>query len=146
MIRLWAIAQQETCRLLNNNNNKKMTLREKRRSMGARLGFHAHAHSFFKRPQHARLPRLAWLILFFSLIYLFVMSSFNIRFLLNFFFISSFDIWFIFISSFDIFIFIELSFNIICFGLLHMRLSHSQKNFSTFDWCSILWVFIFVIV
>ena len=128
MIRLWAIAQQETCRSLNNNNNNKMTLREKRRSMGARLGFHAHAHSFFKRPQHARLPRLAWLTFFLPLIYFFVMSSFNIRFLLNFF-------YFIIRYLIDFYLIF-----IICFSLLHMRLSHSQKNFSTFDWCSILWV------
>jgi hypothetical protein len=135
VIRLWAIAQQETCRLLNNNNNKKMTLREKRRSMGARLGFHAHAHSFFKRPQHARLPRLAWLILFFSLIYLFVMSSFNIRFLLNFFLFhhSIFD-WFLF-DLYNLFQFVS-----VCFIWDYLTLKKTSQHLIGVQFCECLFL------
>jgi len=94
VIRLWAIAQQETCRLLNNNNNnnKKMTLSDKEEAWVQDWASMPTLIVFFKRPKHARPPRLARLILFFSLIYLFVMSSFNIRFLLKKKFISSFDI------------------------------------------------------
>jgi hypothetical protein len=135
VIRLWAIAQQETCRSLNNNNNNKMTLREKRRSMGARLGFHAHAHSFFKRPQHARLPRLAWLILFFSLIYLFVMSSFNIRFLLNFFLFhhSIFD-WFLF-DLYNLFQFVS-----VCFIWDYLTLKKTSQHLIGVQFCECLFL------
>jgi len=137
VIRLWAIAQQETCRLLNNNNNnnKKMTLRDKEEAWVQDWASMPTLIVFFKRPKHARPPRLARLILFFSLIYLFVMSSFNIRFLLNFFLFhhSIFD-WFLF-DLYNLFQFVS-----VCFIWDYLTLKKTSQHLIGVQFCECLFL------